>query len=197
ENLLLQIVADRNTDLQQCSVFLATLPQTTTYELNQKFLNGLAIKMGQNISFSQSDSTMLRTIAAQCPEIAGYTRERAMNRLPVGDAAIYRPDVPYVPGCQGLYGGGGDRDVDLLEVASGVGIAPNPAAERLTIRFETPFAGIVQILDMAGRHTDSKMNLTGQTEHSFSVEKLSPGVYFLLILSDAGERKTLKFVVSK
>ncbi len=192
-----QIEAARNTALEQCSQYIATLPQARAYEINQKFLNELAIKKGQSISLSEGDYAMLRAIAAQCPELAGYTRERAMNWLPVGDPAIARPDVPYAPGCQGLYGEGEERSISQSETQLGIRLSPNPVGDILTIDFEMSFSGSIEVFDMTGRSTPLKRQIKAQTNLELPVDGLSPGIYILLAKADSGEFFALKFAVSK
>jgi hypothetical protein len=172
----------------------AVLTQVTAYEANQAFINGIWIKKSQLTEPSESDYNTLRNIAAQCPEVAGLTRERAMDLLPDGDPAIARPDVPNPPGCQGLQDEGEERGIARTVEMS---LSPNPATDVLTVYFGEVFSGTLEVSDLTGKSLQVPDKILAQHEHSLPVRNLSPGLYLLSVRTDDGERKTLRFVVSR
>ncbi len=192
-----QILASRTNALALCEQYLATLPQSATYEWNQTFLNGLAIKKAQVIALSENDLSTLRIIAGQCPEIAGHTRDQAMGLLPIGDPAIFLPDVPIIPGCHGLYGEGDERNTPSTQHSLDLQLSPNPVPDALFVRFSTPFSGDIQVFDLAGKSAGRYQGIKEQTEVNISTSKLAPGIFFLSLVSDSGKRTVTKFIVSK
>ncbi len=192
-----QIVAARTSALALCEQYLAALPQNATYEWNQAFLNGLALKKARIIAFSENDLSTLRIIAGQCPEIAGHTRDQAMGLLPIGDPAIFLPDVPIIPGCQGLYGEGEERNTSTPYPTLELRLSPNPVADVLFVKFGSTFTGEIQVFDLAGKSAGRSQNINEQTEANISTSKLASGIYFLSLISDSGKRTVTKFIVSK
>jgi hypothetical protein len=189
-----QIESVRSVGLGICGQSLSALPQTAAYEANQAFINGLLIKKSQLVEFSASDYNTLRNIAAQCPEVAGLTRERAMDLLPDGDPAIARPDVPNLPGCQGFQNEGEERGA-AQEIP--MWLSPNPVIDALTVHFGAVFSGSVEVLDLAGKSLGLRQRVEAQQAWPLQVGGLSPGMYLLLARADSGARSTLRFVVSQ
>ncbi|MBK8562472.1 MAG: T9SS type A sorting domain-containing protein [Saprospiraceae bacterium] len=65
---------------------------------------------------------------------------------------------------------------------------PNPSSGKLTLEFKgaIPMAGQVQILDLLGRTLRTETLQPGSMTHSFSLEAMPAGVYFVKVL-DGGE----------
>ncbi|UCG30956.1 MAG: T9SS type A sorting domain-containing protein [candidate division WOR-3 bacterium] len=81
-------------------------------------------------------------------------------------------------------------------------ILPNPAKERANIRFQIDYAGYTTgelrlgIYDIAGRLVKEERFEYSGAEHSTSLRGVSPGVYFVVLESEAG-RITGKLVLLK
>jgi hypothetical protein len=120
-----------------------------------------------------------------------------MNLLPLGDPAIFRPDVPNIPGCQGLYGEGEDRHIASFQHSVGIQLSPNPVSDNLSIKFTKPFSGNIEIFDLTGKNLGIFRNIKLLYEHDVPTSQLSPGVYLLSVTSETGERTVMKFIVSR
>ncbi|MBP6827104.1 MAG: T9SS type A sorting domain-containing protein [Saprospiraceae bacterium] len=195
ESLLTSVGATRQAALQACSTAQAALPQTAVYERNQKFLNGLAIKKAQEIPYSATDYTNLQTIAQQCPEVAGYTRNRAMNQLSSSDPLAHWSDEPVPPGCIGM----GDREdahTETIQTAD-LQVYPNPAQDELIVRFGESFSGDVSVFDLSGRQVLSRRGLQQVEQLPLSVNHLNSGIFFLTVISESGASTTVRFIIVK
>lgn len=194
-SLLASIVATRQAALQTCSTAQAALPQTAVYESNQKFLNGLVIKKAQEIPYSGSDYATLQAITQQCPEVAGYTRNRAMNQLPSSDPLAHWSDDPVPPGCLGM-GNREDTHTNSIKTAD-LQVYPNPAQDELLVRFGASFSGDVAIFDLSGRQALARRGLQQVEQLLLPVNNLKSGVYFLTTTSSSGVCTTARLTIVK
>jgi hypothetical protein len=76
---------------------------------------------------------------------------------------------------------------------------PNPAHSRLNVRFIAPESatGQFQIIDLSGRilSVEDIQILEGENLNEFNLEKLVPGIYFMVISAEGMDRTTLRFIV--
>ena len=173
---------------------LTALPQNTPYEQDQVFLNGLAVKKARQEAFSEEEYAALRIIATQCPDVAGSTRNQAINYLPVGDPANTIWERGNAPGCLEEPGA-----PPIREDARPVGLAlwPNPTISTLFVNFSSPFSGHVQVFALTGGSVLWSANVEAENRTSVPTQQLVPGVYMLTTIGSAGYRRAYKFVVSK
>ena len=197
ESILESIALSRSAVLYSCAQFQNSLPSVNVYETNQKFLNGLAIKKAQGIEFTASEYTMLQNIAQQCPEIAGNTRYRAINRLPKNDPLANENEDPIFPDCQGLQQGEDRKELAKFNPHDVQTIVPNPADAIITVVFGYEFSGDITINDVLGQQHLIKRGLLKQEQLTLPLEGIAPGVYFLTSISQTGFHSTTTFVVGK
>ncbi|MEI6409562.1 MAG: T9SS type A sorting domain-containing protein [Bacteroidota bacterium] len=189
--VLANVSNNRANALQSCSQLLASLPEETVYERNQKILNGLRIKKAKAEPFSEGDYSELHKIALQCEKIAGKTILRAKNMLPPSDPASYLPDGPITNPCEE------ERNNNSLPEYFKVNLSPVPAQNDLQIHFEKSFTGSINVSDLSGRIILSKPNILQETEVHLLLERISTGTYFLLLNDTQGHKETKRFVVTK
>lgn len=202
-NTLTQKITDLREDIDEarieplaaCTEALAGLPQEEVFESNQMFLNGLSLKKNRQEAFTDEEYALLRIIAAECPELAGSTREQAANWLPVGDPNRRVWEDGEAPGCDTEQRNGTNSSTgkDLQQIT----LWPNPVRNVLSVRFAQPFIGQGFVTAMAGADVLWSGELRGETRFSFPVETLSPGAYLFTALSSDGQRTVRKFVVTK
>ena len=67
-----------------------------------------------------------------------------------------------------------------------ISIFPNPTTAEFVLQFtgSIPKAGIVQINDLYGRIVFSEKILSGEERHSFTIEHLPPGLYFVNVVEN-------------
>lgn len=82
-------------------------------------------------------------------------------------------------------------------------VFPNPGNHQVTISFDAVDGehATLQIMDLSGRIVKSEtignqLN-TGETNYSFYVSDLNPGIYLVNVNSNAGIKRTAKLIVSK
>ena len=195
QSLLDQVEATRLAALQTCSQSQAALPQATQYESNQKFLNGLAIKKARGIPYAESEYTTLRAIAQQCPEVAGYTRNRAMNQLPSSDLLAQWSDQAVPTGCQGMWNRE-EQQATRTEL-TGPEVYPNPATDEIIVRFNELFSGDISIYDLSGRQVISRLGLKQQEQLLLPVTNLKAGIYSLISTDALGAKVAVRFIIAK
>jgi hypothetical protein len=189
-----QIDSVRNLALIACSDVADLLPVSTVYEANQSFLNKMLLKKLKGFEFSTADLNQLRVIAQMCADIAGTTRDKAMNLLPEGDLAIYRADVPNYSGCLDTRQSPDKTSSDFIVGNLGITLNPNPASELLNVIFSQSFTGRLEVLDVSGRIC-TKLELKEQVQHSIKLEGYASGLYYLSVLPDSGFPTVEKFVI--
>lgn len=74
-------------------------------------------------------------------------------------------------------------------------IYPNPTEKQATIRFHNPLSGqvVLDIYDLAGKLMVSENALLPQGDHSFTIEGLNSGLYFVMIQA-GGKKQSGKLV---
>lgn len=169
-----QILATRDPLLLACEQYNATLPENEDYEKNQKSLNALAIKQGRGIEFAEADYAVLHTIAQQCYEKAGATRDRAASMLPPGESAQYWREYPTYPEC-----GENRGQVQYIEKTPTFKLSPNPTSDNLRIEFEKPFSGNLTVTDLSGAIVLAILDISEKRTVDIFTEKLPSGVYVL------------------
>lgn len=115
---------------------------------------------------------------------------------PAGNATVYLNFARW-----GVWFANGDRVLtgtdDQAEATTTWSLYPNPAGNELTLDFSAKTAGEgqLQVFDLMGKSvvTERINLLPGENRHSFSVEKLADGQYFLR-LQHADGQVTLKFI---
>ncbi|MEO6037020.1 MAG: hypothetical protein ABIQ93_01320 [Saprospiraceae bacterium] len=173
---------------------LETLPHTAPYEQNQVFLNSLAVKKARAEAFSEEDYDLLRTIAAQCPDIVGTTRDRAMDYLPVGDPARIIRETRDEPNCLE------ERKIqsERVETASTeLTLSPNPVESTLSVDFRSPFSGKIQVFALTGRTALWSADIQFEKYITIPAQQLGSGAYILMATDISGHRTVQKFAVSR
>lgn len=166
----------------------AAIATTEVFEENQKVLNEIGIKMALGEPFLASDLTALEDIADQSETTAGTTQWRAASMLPcrLEMETAYRSK---------LYETVGSGSVSLEQLFS---VAPNPATDRISLRFARAYAGVVAILDTHGRILRSETVAAPANEPvHLIVSDLPNGVYFLQIRDHATQSALQKVVIAR
>lgn len=174
ENQLSTMTNWRDQVLDICEQFNKTLPENEIYEQNQKTLNALLIQKARDVEFSETDKQSLHSIAAQCVQVAGWTKDAAIGLLPAMEGNSYLKEDP------GEYDCAENRNVNgVIGTAKILLVSPNPADEKMLIQFSEPFSGIVNILDVTGRNVFEKTVSTETPSLEISVVNFKPGMYFI------------------
>lgn len=162
--------------LNYCEAYNQSLPSNALYESNQKFMNSLLIKHGRGDTLTKDDYTMLRSIANQCPEVAGLTRNRAIGWLPANESPYYHSESSEDPeGC-----GQNKSSVDTKEATEGqIRLMPTPANDLVRVFFPRPYSGILSVTDISGRQVLALSGIAQQEFVDLQTTSLAPGLYFV------------------
>jgi Secretion system C-terminal sorting domain len=185
DGLIELIEAERKIKLDNCALFLAGLPQNTPYEINQVTLNALALKKSRGIDFDATDYNLLHNIAAQCPQHAGRTREKAIDYLPSGDAYKIQTDIPTEIPC------GRENKSEQYSTTTNtipVKIAPNPAINTVSLSFDKVFEGTVAVISPLGTAV-FEQQVSGAQVYQINLPELPSGNYFIRLQGNDGSSK--------
>jgi len=186
--LLDQHTATSTTQLASIRAFNAAITTTQVFEENQKTLNEIGIKLALGEPFLESDLTALETIADQPEADAGTTQWRAASLLPCRtEMATAVRSKEYVAGNAAT-----TSPEELFSVV------PNPATDRISLRFTRAYAGVVAILDTHGRILRSETVAVSANEPvHLTVSDLPNGVYFLQSRDLATQSALQKVIIAR
>lgn len=77
---------------------------------------------------------------------------------------------------------------------SEVTIYPNPADNMVNLVFDSPFSGVLNVIDLTGKVVYTKQ-IEGKLNECFSVEHFSRGVFMVSMINPSGECINQKLVV--
>lgn len=80
-------------------------------------------------------------------------------------------------------------------ILSGLQIYPNPTTELVNIKFSTNFSGMITQTDILGKEFRS-LFITDKNETSFKLDG-EDGVYFLTLITNSGEKESIKIIKRK
>lgn len=176
------------TSLQNAMTFAQALPQTTVFEGNLKNILLIALRESQGDSLVEADFSILRTIAAQCPELGGISVRRAAMWM-IHEEGMAYSDIDWDSNCgQPRF----ENQGQLFANTDGIQVMPNPAHDQ--VRFIFPVATTTWVIcDVTGRIAAS-----GDTSgNSFEVEtnQWASGIYFLTARTIDNKALTAKFSI--
>jgi hypothetical protein len=120
-----QLYQTRTTALQSCVSANNALPETTAYEAAQKFLQGLVLKNGLGIDWSDADKAQVLSLASGCPTQLGSAVSMAGSLLP--DSLLNANKEPsYTTACS-------RSDAHQTTTAGTLTVSPNPASDYVRI----------------------------------------------------------------
>lgn len=174
---------------------IATLNSNLTtsedYQIWEKKMNEIAMKIMQSQKLSATDSADIHTIAQACYKDGGRAVYMARN-VSLTQLNVYytdencTPPPPVAP-----------REA-LLAKISGISITPNPANDRLTIKMDDTWSKgsvTITIMDAQGKvvfNMESQMN--GEFSDTIDVASLPSGPYYIHI-SNERQSQTEKIVI--
>lgn len=187
-----QIRLERVPLLLACAQFNTALPENQPYEMNQKAINTLLLKRVNGQLLDSLDRAILHTIARQCNQIAGRTRDRAIAMLPPRESVFYQRENPAVFDCT-------DRSQTMDHSTSGIELQlwPNPAKDVMHLGFEKPFSGRIRIVNLAGKLMQVYEGISGTNFLDMHVAEMPSGVYILSAETSSGMFINQRFVVFK
>ncbi|MBX2891968.1 MAG: T9SS type A sorting domain-containing protein [Saprospiraceae bacterium] len=175
--------------LQDAFDYAEGLPNAQAYESNSKNVLLIAIRYALGDSLTHTDTATLRDIAAQCPDLGGWSVYRAPLWLAHEEAVTY-VTKDWEEAC----------DKERVSTEKRVGsmemtIAPNPANNSVQIYLPTEIEhGQWVVSDVAGRPVEqgslSKRQLTLNTSD------WAEGIYFFTLRNSKGASSTAKFVIT-
>jgi hypothetical protein len=122
-----QLYQTKTTALQSCVSANNALPETTAYEAAQKFLQGLVLKNGLGIDWSDADKAQVLSLASGCPTQLGSAVSMAGSLLP--DSLLNANKEPsYTTACS-------RSDAHQTATAGTLTVSPNPASDYVRINF--------------------------------------------------------------
>jgi hypothetical protein len=193
--LLQQIKAEHSVQLESLNALINDMPNTLVFEKNQKTINRLKIKAAKGEAYDQQDHDALRKIARQCPEVAGAARSWAVHHLPFGDPDARLSDGPFTGDCEGLsHKSISDRFSDVH--GQRITLSPNPAGANSTLDFGEPFTGIAAIYDLSGHLMMPELRIQNQQQVSLETKNVPTGSYWLRLVSETGDRISLRLIVA-
>ncbi|MBV6443454.1 MAG: T9SS C-terminal target domain-containing protein [Haliscomenobacteraceae bacterium CHB4] len=146
EQLRTQAGLNIQPELDTALIYAQNLPDTSVYEENLKAILVTAIRYAQGDSLTESDFSVLRSIAAQCPATGGTSIQRAPLWLDHEEAAAYIAKE-WDDNCIAPL-------VSDIKTPSGVNrkvqVFPNPASNYIQMLFPDNTSGNWQITDLAG-----------------------------------------------
>jgi len=192
EELLASIDATRATALNDCETTLNALPQSTLYEVNQVYLD--RIKYARRQSLNTGELSQLKSIAMQCPDVAGNTRSTATNWLTPGNLARQVWETGFAPVCDA---GVRDAKANTTRLSDPCVLWPNPVESVVNIGFNFNFSGAIRVCSVNEPKPLLSSLLTGVNETQVNTQHLPAGVYVLMAKSNDGRTFSRKFVVIK
>ncbi|MFN0214068.1 MAG: hypothetical protein ACKVT2_07415 [Saprospiraceae bacterium] len=194
EEIIASIDLVRAIALNNCQASLLYLPQNTQYEVNQAFLNAVLLKYAKKEQLSSGDISTLQSIASQCPDIAGKTRDKAAIWLTPGNLARQVWEDGETPLCDS-----GDRNAQSksIQQTEPFRIWPNPVESTVNIGFNFNFSGEIILCTINDQKPILQKECNSVKDVQLHIGSLNAGVYVLIAKSSDGQKFSRKFVVIK
>jgi hypothetical protein len=177
--------------LQQNSL----LPGSAIYETNALDLNALYLSIPSRslADFTPEQMADLEFIAGQCPAAGGRSVWQARSLLALaGVDQVYSDDCVWNTSALGTPNDGVEEALIQEEKSKTEQILlifPNPAQDRLTVRFQPGAAQYMQLADATGRpqwSLDVSSGLCSQGELLIDISRLTSGYYYFLFIDMNG-----------
>ncbi len=190
-NLRVEVAQFNATIYPIAGSFNQTLPTESTWTSLQKEVFGYYFHYVQGMGFSEAELNQLRTIAAECPEIAGKSIEMAIGLLPSEEQSIYlKEDMgEYECGSSPKTSGNFEPELPLS-----FSISPNPINDKCLLSFGNQmFSGTIMVFDISGRPVFSQ-NVEGVYQLEISSISWPNGVYVVKVNYPNGSVKSAKII---
>jgi hypothetical protein len=170
---------------------------TNDWEGYEKTVNSAMIEYLQTETITEAQESSIKAIAELCPKYGGMAVYKARSIMPKCGAYV-APD--YNEGCYPMPSPLmpiRSRSDDKIEESNilGLQLIPNPAHESLIVNVPKGKQGTLQVFNTVGYLVWEQP--IGSEQNIIEVATLTQGIYYLNVLFSDGQRKCLKFVVSK
>ncbi|MBP6828460.1 MAG: T9SS type A sorting domain-containing protein, partial [Saprospiraceae bacterium] len=165
------------------------LPVSSDLEANYRTVLTLTVKQHMGESWTNQDSTDLRAVANLCPETYGEAVVIARGMLPAPESYSFGREGNDTA-CGQLRSDGvmpSTKETAMI-------IWPNPADDMLTIGFERPFSGTLEIINSSGAVVRS-LGMNETVRENIPTDILVNGIYFLRVSAPGQAIQTQKFSV--
>ncbi len=174
---------------------IATLNSNLTtsgnYQIWEKEMNEIALKIIQGQNLSSTDSTDINTIAQACYKDGGRSVYMARN------LSLRKLNQYYTDENCALLPPVAPRETTAVRI-SGIIITPNPANDQLTITMDNTWSNgnvTIRMMDAQGKAVFRKESqMKGEFSETINVSSLPSGLYFVHV-SNTNQSKIEKIVI--
>jgi hypothetical protein len=177
--------------LQSCVSANNALPETTAYEAAQKFLQGLVLKNGLGIDWSDADKAQVLSLASGCPTQLGSAVSMAGSLLP--DSLLNANKEPsYAIACS-------RSDAHQTATAGTLTISPNPASDYVRINFSgVDGEGILSVYEVStGRALYQNKLISNHEALMIQTANWSTGTYIVRVDCQDCAPSFARFIITK
>ena len=186
EQLRLLAEPDVQDALETALDFIADLPDTSAYEANLKNILQIAVGEAMGDSLTETEFSILRAIAAQCPDTGGISIRRAPFWLEHEEGITYS-DKDWSENC----GQSKPTNTNYPTQKLFVRVTPNPAKDQARLVFPDNVSCQWQVRDMTGRILFNGNAAGGPL--TIDTQNISTGLYLLTCQLNTGKVAVTKF----
>jgi len=180
-----------SSQLDESDLLNEALQPTNVQEQNRKDLNRLIIKKLRTTPISESDYSLIQSIACQSEGTVGVAVQESVLLLSGCEQNEFMLNEV----------GGGERGNKIQSIQTdaesvNMEVSPNPSSGLFQIRLNDPISGNLRIVSAEGATIKHIELNTDQSEFSVNLSRFPVGVYFVVLQNTAGRvLQTLQIVV--